>query len=323
MGKQTETDNLFSVDVENLEIIEDNGKESIRAKVIKECMRLATGNPIIGTKIQMGELQRKWMEKEPAWHAPDSMRWEEISLNHFTLESLLPDRKGEKIVLQLHGGGYVNPIKNVYRNFAKKYAEMGDGMGVYSPDYRVAPEHTYPAALLDVIASYEYILRQGHLARNIIVAGDSAGGGLAVALCMWLQAHHRELPSKLVLMSPWLDMTASGESYDRNFDKDPMFGGTRESMIYRRDYAGDYDIRDPYLSPLYGDFNGMPEMLIQAGEIEMLRSDAESAAKAMEDVGGKVSLQIYKGMFHVFQMGLEQIPESAKAWEEVEKFILS
>ena len=165
------------------------------------------------------------------------------------------------------------------------------------------------------------ILDMGYTGDQIFVAGDSAGGGLAVALCMWLRGHDRPMPAKLVLMSPWLDMTASGGSYTDNYDKDPMFGGTKESMIYRGDYRDDHDPKDPYLSPLFGDFSGLPPMLIQVGEIEMLRSDGECAAQKVQQCGGRATAQCYAGMFHVFQMGLSQIPESATAWEEVQKFL--
>ncbi|MCH5268360.1 MAG: alpha/beta hydrolase [Lachnospiraceae bacterium] len=295
--------------------------ESIQAKIVRECIRMAAGNRLIGPKIKTGQLQRQLLEKEPRWKEPDDMTWERMDLSHFAVEVLTPDTLGKYALMQLHGGGYVNPLRNVYRNFAKKYAGMCEGIKVFSVDYRVAPEHTHPAALLDVVDAYKMILEQGYSGDEIFVAGDSAGGGLAVALCMWLREHNLPLPAKLVLMSPWLDMTASGESYEENFDKDPMFGGTKESMIYRGDYLGDYSPEEPYLSPLFGDFTDMPPMLIQVGEIEMLRSDGERAAEKAKEVGSEAKLQVYQGMFHVFQMGTEQIPESARAWEEIQCFL--
>lgn len=297
--------------------------ESIQAKIVRECIRMAAGNRLIGAKIKTGELQRMLLEKEPAWHPPTDMVLERTEMGQAAIEKLTPRERGEYALLQLHGGGYVNPLRNIYRSFARKYASMCGGMTVYSADYRVAPEHTYPAALLDAVESYRLLLEQGFAASRIFLAGDSAGGGLAVALCMWLREHDMPLPAKLVLMSPWLDMTASGASYTENFEKDPMFGGTRESMIYRGDYLGEHEPDEPYLSPLFGELAGLPPMLIQAGEIEMIRSDGERAAEKIKQAGGEVVLQIYSGMFHVFQMGMEQIPESAKAWEEVERFLSS
>lgn len=295
--------------------------ESIQAKIVRECIRMAAGSRLLGPKIKTGQLQRALLEKEPAWRPPSDMTWERIELPHFAVEILSPEEPGEYALLQFHGGGYVNPLRNVYRNFAKKYAAMCGGMKVFSADYRVAPEHTHPAALLDAVEAYQMMLAQGYSGEHIYLAGDSAGGGLSVALCMWLREHDMPLPAKVVLMSPWLDMTASGDSYEENFEKDPMFGGTKESMIYRGDYLGEYRPEEPYLSPLFGDFTGLPPMLIQAGEIEMIRSDGERAAGKIKEAGGHATLQIYQGMFHVFQMGLDQIPESASAWEEIETFL--
>ena len=129
------------------------------------------------------------------------------------------------------------------------------------------------------------------------------------------------MPGGIVAMSPWTDLTASGESYETNYEKDPLFGNTRESLIYVNDYAGDYDKMDCYISPLFGDFRGFPPMLIQVGSLEMLLSDSVSVAAKAREQGIRVRLSIYEGMFHVFQMAYLNIPESKKAWAEVGKFI--
>lgn len=128
------------------------------------------------------------------------------------------------------------------------------------------------------------------------------------------------LPCGIVAMSPWTDLTASGESYETNYERDPLFGNTRESMIYLDDYAGTHDKSEPYLSPLFGDFYDFPPMLIQVGSLEMLLSDSVSVAEKARGQGVKVRLSVYEGMFHVFQMAYLNIPESKKAWAEVGKF---
>ena len=225
------------------------------------------------------------------------------------------------VLLQLHGGGYIGKIRNVYRSFAKEYSDMCGGMKVLSIDYRVAPKHPYPAALQDAIASYNWLLSLGYKGNDIIVAGDSAGGGLALALSQYLRDHSMELPAGLVLMSPWTDLTASGESYDYNYEKDPLFGNTRDSMIYNGEYIGKYDPSIPYISPIFGDFKNLPPMLFQVGSIEMLLSDSVDAAKKAEQAGCSVNLSVYEGMFHVFQMGLGMFEESVNAWKEVKGFI--
>jgi acetyl esterase/lipase len=121
------------------------------------------------------------------------------------------------------------------------------------------------------------------------------------------------IPGGIVAMSPWTDLTASGESYETNYEKDVLFGNTRESMIYQNDYPGDHDRMDPYISPLFGDFREFPPMLIQVGSHEMLLSDSTAVAAKARQQGIKVRLSIYEGMFHVFQMAYLNIPESKRA----------
>lgn len=227
----------------------------------------------------------------------------------------------EKIILQLHGGGYVGAMRNAYRMFAGLYSEVSHGMSVLTVDYRVAPEHPYPAALLDAYAAYQWLLDQGWFSEQIILVGDSAGGGLAMALCHYLKDMGKQLPCGIVAMSPWTDLTASGESYDTNYERDPLFGRTRESLIYNKDYVGENDPMDAYISPLFGDFREFPPMLIQVGSYEMLLSDSVSVTAKAREQGVKVRLSIYEGMFHIFQMAAKMLPESKRAWVEIGKFI--
>lgn len=127
-----------------------------------------------------------------------------IEMEHFTMELLESKENAnrDKIILQLHGGGYVGAMRNAYRMFAGLYNEVSHGMSVLTPDYRVAPEHPYPAALEDAVCAYEWLLAQGWFSEQIIVAGDSAGGGLAMALCHYLSNHGRQLPCGIIAMSP-------------------------------------------------------------------------------------------------------------------------
>lgn len=294
-------------------------KISARARFVKACIHAMASNQLFGSQVQTGELQKRIVE--PEWKCPEGYSLSKIDMRHFGMEWIAPGEVGDQVVLQLHGGGYVNRLRNIYRDFAVRYSTMADQMPVLNVDYRVAPEHPYPAALLDTIEAYHWLLDLGYDGEQIIVAGDSAGGGLALALSMWLRDREMTLPGKLVLMSPWTDLTASGVSYEENYNQDPMFGGTRESMIYLGVYPGEHDPMDPYISPLFGNFHGMPPMLFQAGSIEMLRSDAEMAAARARQAGCRVSLSVYPEMFHVFQMGLDHFPESEEAWKEVQAFI--
>lgn len=293
---------------------------SLKAKFIRKMISIATSDHLIGPAIKKGTIRRNLVE--PHWHCPEGYNVTRLKLNKFDMELLTPPKVGSCfIVLQLHGGGYIGRIRNVYRNFAKEYSDMCDGMKVLSVDYRVAPKHPYPAALQDAIAAYNWLLSLGYKGSEIIVAGDSAGGGLSLALSMYLRDHDIELPAGLVLMSPWTDLTASGESYTTNYEKDPMFGNTKDSMIYNGEYLGGHSADIPYISPIFGDFSKLPPMLFQVGSIEMLLSDSVDAAKKAREAGCKAEITVYEGMFHVFQMGLGLFEESVQAWEEVKRFI--
>ncbi len=294
---------------------------SVKGRVIAELLSHLTNDLQIGKKIKSGELRKRL--KEPVWHVPECFNMTNIDMENFSMKLLsLKENPGQDyVILQLHGGGYMGAVRNAYYVFAGLYNEVSKGCNVLTPDYRVAPEHPYPAALEDALASYQWLLDKGYYGEQIIVAGDSAGGGLAMALCMYLKDHYMPMPGGVIAMSPWTDLTASGESYTTNYEKDPLFGNTKESLIYVNDYAGDHDKMDCYISPLFGDFRGFPPMLIQVGSLEMLLSDSVSVAAKARQQGIRVRLSIYEGMFHVFQMAYLNIPESKKAWAEVGKFI--
>ena len=294
---------------------------SVKGRVLADLLSHLTNDLQIGKKIKSGELRKRL--KEPPWIVPDCFNMTHIELKNFSMKllSLKENPSQDHVILQLHGGGYMGAVRNAYYVFAGLYNEVSHGCNVLTPDYRVAPEHPYPAALEDAVASYQWLLDKGYYGEQIIVAGDSAGGGLAMALCTYLKDHHMPMPGGVVAMSPWTDLTASGESYETNYERDPLFGNTKDSLIYVNDYAGDHDKMDCYISPLFGDFRGFPPMLIQVGSLEMLLSDSVSVAAKAREQGIRVRLSIYEGMFHVFQMAYLNIPESKKAWAEVGKFI--
>ena len=295
-------------------------ENSIQGRVVRELIARVTSDNLIGRKIKNGELRKKLVE--PAWKVPDFYTLYVIQERQCRMELLECDLKNERMVLlQLHGGGYIGGMRNAYRSFAGLYSELGRGMSVLTVDYRVAPEFPYPAALEDAIYAYNWLLRAGWQEQEIVLAGDSAGGGLAMALCMYLKNQNRTLPAGLIAMSPWTDLTQSGASYVDNYTRDPLFGNTKDSLIYNKDYVQDNDPTNPYISPLYGDFTGFPPMLIQVGSYEMLLSDSLLVAEKAKRAGVKTRLSVYEGMFHVFQMAMLLIPESKKAWREVGKFL--
>ncbi|MBR1855307.1 MAG: alpha/beta hydrolase [Lachnospiraceae bacterium] len=278
--------------------------------------------PGIGPKAQSGELRRRFTAMEHHWNVPEGLRHEVLELSNCQMEWLEPeDGEGKKlVVLQLHGGGYYGRLHNTYRNMAALYQKISGG-AVASLDYRVAPEHPYPAAFEDAVEAYQYLLAQGYAGDEIFVAGDSAGGGLALALTLYLRDELLPLPAAVITMSAWTDLTLSGDSYTENFNTDPMFGGSTDTLVYHNAYPGEHDPREPYISPLFGDFTGFPPMLMQVGEREMLLSDTLEVARKAKICGVRVKEQIFPGMFHVFQMGLTRYPEAEQAWKQVRKFI--
>ncbi len=294
---------------------------SSRGRVLSRMINYISNESMMGKSLKTGELRKRM--SEPAWTVPAPFNMTHFDMGDFTMKLLSskenPDTR--HVILQLHGGGYMGSIRNAYYVFAGLYNEISHGMSVLSPDYRVAPEDPYPAALEDALASYKWLLEVGYKPENIVVAGDSAGGGLSIALCMYLRDHGMQLPAGIIAMSPWTDLTASGPSYDFNFDKDPLYGGSRESLIYINAYPGDHDKTDPYISPAFGTFDGFPPMLIQVGSHEMLLSDSETVAAKAREAGVKVRFTVYEGMFHVFQMAYTAIPESKKAWAECGRFL--
>lgn len=227
---------------------------SVKGKIVTDMIRFFTSQKMLGPKIQDGTLRKNLVE--PPWHCPDEYLNLPIHMRQFEMELLTPKAADNgEVVLQLHGGGYIAKIRNAYRDFAVRYSKI-DQYRVLSVDYRVAPQHPYPAAFQDALEAYRWLLYSGFSGDRIILAGDSAGGGLVLALAMYLRDQSMPLPKKLVMMSPWTDLTASGPSYQENYENDPLFGNTRESMIYNGEYAGKQDPKLPYISPLFGDFHG-------------------------------------------------------------------
>lgn len=271
--------------------------------------------------IQTGEFRKNPVE--PAWVCPAGYEYEIIETENFKMEYLRPGQVVTgRVILQLHGGGYIGPMKNIYRKFAVGYSKLSYGGDVLTIDYRVAPENPYPAALEDAVFAYQWLLEEKkYRASQIVVAGDSAGGGLSLALGLYLRDHHMPMPAGFILMSPWADLTCSGESHETNYGRDPLFGNSRESMLYNSSYIGEHEATEPYISPVFGEFDGFPPMLIQVGSYEMLLSDSQMVAEKAKKAGVKHRLSIYEGMFHDFQMSLGLFPESREAWEEVKRFL--
>ena len=204
------------------------------------------------------------------------------------------------VILYCHGGGYSTGSTVYARTLTKKLAES-TSMDVFAFNYRLAPEHPYPAATDDALKAWNYLMYMGYGARDVIVAGDSAGGNLALSLTLRLKEQGRLLPRGLVLLSPWTDLTKSGKSYESRKEVDPVLDHEYlDRMI--ENYAGGQALSNPLISPLFGNFKGFPPTYIQVGDNEILLSDATLLHKKLLKENVSAHLDVYKGMWHVFQM---------------------
>lgn len=245
-----------------------------------------------------------------------------IDLENFPMALITPKsvETNKKIILQLHGGGYEKALINYNHYFSRYYIKVAN-VEVLTPNYRVAPDDKFPAALEDAVESYMWLLNNGYEAKNIIVAGDSAGGGLALALVMYLINNNIEKPRAIITMSAWTDLTCTLEAYKTKREVDPVFGPLERPLIYRSRYAEGLDKKNPYISPLYGSYNNFPDMLMQVGNHEMLYQDTIKVAEKAKKAGVNVTLSVYDGMFHVFQAYKGILREANEAWKEVGQFI--
>lgn len=259
------------------------------------------------------------------FEVPDGWNFEKFELDGLAVECLEnPNAQTERVVLQLHGGGYVLPLRNGHRNLGIIQGVLADAKQVYMIDYRIAPQNTFPAAQEDAVKAYKEILNRGISPENIIVIGDSAGGNLALALSMYLKENNLPQPKLNILVSPWAAMNTNFPSRKYNETRDLVLGKGYSPLfeaIQKPAYAKGYKVKDPRLSPIYADLKNFPTMLIQVGGYELLLDECIALAKkaAADDV--KVVLTIYPGMPHDFALMLPNLQDSLDSFREIQDFI--
>jgi acetyl esterase/lipase len=217
-------------------------------------------------------------------------------------------------MLYLHGGGYMACSPQTHRAITGSFAKRG--LKVFTPDYRLAPEHPFPAAVDDALAVYRAMVDGGD---GLVVAGDSAGGGLALALLLAAKAAGLPMPAAAMVFSPWTDLAITGESITTNVKRDSMLAGNTMA-----DGAGMYlngaDPKNPLASPLYGELSGLPPLLIHVGEAEILRDDAVRFAGRAEQAGVPVDLSVWDNMPHVWHLFQFFLPEARLALDQAAAF---
>ncbi len=226
-----------------------------------------------------------------------------------------PGVRADHAILYLHGGGYVIGSCATHRSLASKLSETSKAR-VLVIDYRMAPEALYPAAVEDGVKAYRWLLAQGFAPAKLAISGDSAGGGLTLATAVALRDADVALPKALAMLSPWTDMTGTSETMTSRAKLDPMV--QKEGLVGMAGmYLGGKDAKTPGASPLFADMHGLPSMLIQVGDHEVLLDDSRSLEKKAKAAGVDVTLEVWDEMIHVWHLFHPLLPEGVKALEGI------
>lgn len=232
-----------------------------------------------------------------------------------------PGADAERVLLYFHGGGYVMGSINTHRAMVARMARAARTRAL-AIDYRLAPEHPFPAAVEDATAAYRWLLAQGSKPSKIAFAGDSAGGGLTLATLLALRDAQTPLPACAVPISPWTDAEGTGVSIQTKAAQDPM---VREADLrrYGKLYGGNTDLKHPLISPLYGDYRGIPPLLIQVGEAEIILDDSTRVAERAKQAGVQVDLEVWEEMVHVWHIFAKLLPEAQQAIEKLGSYVIA
>ena len=242
-----------------------------------------------------------------------------VSLDGLAGAWILPAQAAkDKAILYFHGGGYVLGSIKMHQSIVAKFV-LGSGIPALLFDYRLAPEHPFPAALEDALRAYRWLLAQGVSPARIVFAGDSAGGGLVLATFLAARDQGLPLPAGAVALSPWTDLKCTGESYQTKTDVCVSPKGM--CTVFSQYYVGDHDPGLPEISPLYGDLHGLPPLFITVGEYEVLLDDSTRFAAKAKEAGVDVTLKVEPGMFHCYPLCAPFFPEAKQAMAEICEFI--
>lgn len=278
-----------------------------------EAQRFPDGKPL--------ELSRRDWEAESRLQVlPKGARFHGVDVGSLHAEWMeMPHVAQDRAFLLLHGGGYNAGSPRTHRKMAANLSRAAY-MRVLTPEYRLAPEHPFPAAVKDALIAYKWLLTQGFAEDSIIVGGDSAGGGLALSMMLALREAGAKMPRAAILLAPWTDLTVSSASYERLRQFDPIITreGLREAGLW---YAGGRDPADPMASPLFANLHGLPPMLVHAGGDEVMVDDSRIFAERAKAAGVAVTLKIFPDMWHVFHSASPEVPEAVQAMVEIGDYL--
>jgi acetyl esterase/lipase len=238
------------------------------------------------------------------------------------LQIIIPAGVENRHILYLHGGGYIIGSSMLYRDITWRIAKRARAR-VYCVNYRLVPEHPFPAALDDTVAAYHWLIATGVHPRQVAILGDSAGGGLALAALLRLRDEGTALPGAAVVISPWTDLALTGPSFKQNVQTGAMMFDIEAVSDIARQYLAGSDPYAPYASPLYGDPAGLPPILIQVASDEILLDDSVRMAERARAAGGKVDLEIWSRVPHGWHFFARVLPEARQAIERIGAFLRS
>ena len=288
---------------------------SIHNKIIKKLVSFQMSGWSEGTI----EEQRARQEKTSKYaKLPADIHCQSINADGISAEWISAPDADLGVILYIHGGAYALGSINVHREFIVRLVQATK-IRCLAINYRLAPEHPFPAALEDATTIYGWLLNQGVDASQIIIAGDSAGGGLALGTMVTLRDNGEQLPSGAVCISPWTDLALTGASIQSKAKVDPILD-LASLQMYARYYAGENVLTSPLISPLYANLKGLPPLLIQVGTDEILLDDSTRFAEKARDAGVNVTLKIWDEMFHVFQL-IPFLPETKKMVDSIAEFV--
>jgi epsilon-lactone hydrolase len=289
---------------------------------LKKVLEIVRSQPMGGGGSEKPTLERvrSGMEKVAERVAGD-VTCEPVDLAGVKAEWIVPPGAAERVILYLHGGGYVMGSINTHRAMVARIARAAQARAL-ALDYSLAPEHPFPAAVDDTTASYRWLLQQGYRSNQLVLAGDSAGGGLALAALIALRDTNAPLPACVVAISPWTDMEGTGESMKTKADKDPMVAGNVGLLNMAKLYLAGADPKNPLASPLYADYRGLPPMLIHVGETETLLDDSTRVAERAKSAGVKVDLEVWDEMIHVWHVFAKLLPEGQQAIDRIGRYVM-
>ncbi|CAB3758063.1 alpha/beta hydrolase [Paraburkholderia humisilvae] len=279
-----------------------------RPEISAEHARALTAKRVWSPRVPVG-----WQLREQYRDSDWPLHGEWLDPDHAAGSARIPT------ILYLHGGGYYFCSPRTHRAVSFGLATR-TGARLFSLDYRRAPEHRFPAALDDTLAAYRRLIAAGAQPQSLVLAGDSAGGGLALATLVALRDAGEPLPAGALLFSPWTDLAATGASITTNDGADPMFCGASIGRAAKL-YLGDAPATHPHASPLYADLRNLPPLFIQAGSTEVLLDDARRVAERATQAGVPVEFEVWPKMPHAWQLWVPFLPEAGRALDDAAHFV--